>query len=273
MLLVSRTLAMVLAFAFVLAGCTTFATISAGKHLQQGNALLAVSDFDGAIAEYTEVIRLKPMRSVLVAAYSIRGTTYNAKGEYDLAIADFTEVIRLDPNATWYLGRGNAYRSKGEYDRAIADYTEAIRLNPDLATVGRLGRGNAYHAKGDYDRAIADFTEVIRLDPYLAAAYFARSAAYDATGDTGNASADLVWAHFHRGNAYYDDGEYDLAIADYTEMIRILPLSASYYFRGLAYYEKREYARARADWEKALELDPDLVEARDSLERLRREGR
>ena len=53
------------------------------------------------------------------------------KEEYDKAIADFTEVIRLDPKAAHaYTGRGGAWSERAEYDKAIADFTEAIRLDP-----------------------------------------------------------------------------------------------------------------------------------------------
>ena len=56
------------------------------------------------------------------------GTT---KEEYDKAIADYNEAIRLDPkDAAAYDNRGNAWQAKGEYDKAIADYNEAIRLDP-----------------------------------------------------------------------------------------------------------------------------------------------
>jgi tetratricopeptide (TPR) repeat protein len=56
------------------------------------------------------------------------------KGDYDGAIADFTEVIRLIPNYVYaYKQRGVAYSRKGDYDRAIADFEAALRINPNLA--------------------------------------------------------------------------------------------------------------------------------------------
>ena len=58
------------------------------------------------------------------------------KGEYDTAIQDFTEVIRLEPKvAMAYSNRGNAWDAKGDFSKAIRDYREAISLDPELADV------------------------------------------------------------------------------------------------------------------------------------------
>jgi tetratricopeptide (TPR) repeat protein len=123
-----------------------------------------------------------------------RGETYDRKGDYDRAIADFTEAIRLDPNfALAYRSRGAAYHAKGDYDRAVADSTEAIRLNPGDA-VDYRNRGRAYHSKGDYDRAVADFTEAIRLDPNDANGYEWRSLAYSQKWNFFRAMADRAEA-------------------------------------------------------------------------------
>ncbi|MBN2021958.1 MAG: trypsin-like peptidase domain-containing protein, partial [Pirellulales bacterium] len=121
---------------------------------------LMADEYDRAIADYTEAIRLDPKNAL---AYFFRGFAYRHKHEYDSAIADFTEAIRLDPkDADAYVWRGFAYLRKYEYDRAIADFTEAIRLKPEYA-LAYSGRGDAYRLKHEYDSAIADFTEAIRL--------------------------------------------------------------------------------------------------------------
>jgi tetratricopeptide (TPR) repeat protein len=54
-------------------------------------------------------------------------------GDYDRAVAEFSEAIRLKPdNARAYYNRGQAYRHRGDYGKALTDYGEAIRLKPDL---------------------------------------------------------------------------------------------------------------------------------------------
>ncbi|GHU21241.1 hypothetical protein FACS1894172_08980 [Spirochaetia bacterium] len=172
------------------------APVDATVYYNRGMEYYNKDDYDRAIAEFTEAIRINPQYA---NAYNWRGWAYYDKGEYDRAIADYTQAIRIDPqDANAYNWRGWVYDDKGEYDRAIADYTQAIRIDPQ-DTSAYYNRGLAYYNKGDYDRAIAEFTEAIRINPQYA------------------------YAYNHRGNAYDDKGEYNRAIADYTQALRIDP--------------------------------------------------
>jgi tetratricopeptide (TPR) repeat protein len=86
--------------------------------------------------------------SNLAIIFTNRGNAYNSKGDYDRAIQDFSQAIRLDPKCAYaFNGLGNAYNAKGEYDRAIQDYDQAIRLNPNFAYAFN-GRGNSYNDTG-----------------------------------------------------------------------------------------------------------------------------
>jgi cytochrome c-type biogenesis protein CcmH/NrfG len=94
-----------------------------------------------------------------------RGLKALSKGDYDLAIADYSEAIRLKPGfVEAYINRGYAYGQQRDYDKAIADYNEAVRLKPDF-WAAYINRANAYNHKGDWDRALADYNEAIRVKP------------------------------------------------------------------------------------------------------------
>src|SRR5262249_15219124 len=68
------------------------------------------------------------------AALVRQGDTSVNNRDYDRAIADYSDAIRLIPtNAPAFFARGNAYASKGDPDRAISDFSEAIRLDPQHA--------------------------------------------------------------------------------------------------------------------------------------------
>lgn len=110
--------------------------------------------------------------SVQVAiAHYRRGLAAHERGDYDQAIRDYTEAIRINPeNADAYYSRGFAYHRKGDYDEEIRDYDQAILINPNYAKAYDA-RGLAHHNKGDYARAIQDYNEAIRISPEDANAY------------------------------------------------------------------------------------------------------
>jgi len=80
---------------------------------------IGVVEFDGRLKEHYE-----------------KGMDNYNKKEYDQAIKEFTEVIKLNANfMEAYFYRGHAYSEKEDYDHAIADYEQALRLKPDLAEI------------------------------------------------------------------------------------------------------------------------------------------
>jgi tetratricopeptide (TPR) repeat protein len=169
----------------------------------------------------------------LASTYSRRAEAYRTKGDYDRAIADYNEEIRLNPKyATAYVNRGLAYDRKGDNDRAIRDYEEAIRLDPKYA-IAYSNRGDTYFRKGDDDRAIRDYDEAIRLDPKFAVVYISRGRTYDRRGDYDRAIRDYdeairlasrtSHAYYHRGLAFERKGDMERALADLRRALELDP--------------------------------------------------
>ena len=101
----------------------------------------------------------------LAAAFNDRGAAYRVTGDFDHAIQDYNQAIKLNPNdATAFYYRGIANGMRGQSDRAIQDFSQAIKINPNH--VGALySRGLTYSNKGLWDRAIQDYDEAIKLSP------------------------------------------------------------------------------------------------------------
>jgi tetratricopeptide (TPR) repeat protein len=60
----------------------------------------------------------------------------------------------------------------------------------------------------------------------------------------------------HRGNAFARHGDFDRAIADHSEAVRLAPKDAdSFYNRGYTYSHKGDHERAVADYTTGIELD------------------
>ena len=100
-----------------------------------------------------------------VNIYVNRGVAYALKGDFDHALSDYYEAIRIDPNYARAFGsRGHVFRHIGNYARAISDYSEALRLDPG-DTGAYADRGFAHFLDGDYPRATADLAQAIARQP------------------------------------------------------------------------------------------------------------
>ena len=228
------------------------------------------SDDDAGIIGCTNVLNrgARESQEDRATAYNNRGWSYSQKGDYDRAIADYDEAIRLNPKFGLALvNRGWSLERKGDYDRAIADYDEAIRLDPNYS-LAYNNRGRIRHLRGEYDQAIADYDEAIRTDPKDATAYINRCDAYNRKGEPDRAARDCeaaikldrnaASAYASRGDTFYQKGQYDPAIRDYDKAIRLEPrLGWARVHRGLVYEKKGDKERARTDYTTALAIPPE----------------
>jgi len=68
-------------------------------------------------------------------AHALLGLALANKDDWDGAVAEYREALRLDPNdGLMHLGLGLALWGKGNWDGAITEYREALRLNPNNET-------------------------------------------------------------------------------------------------------------------------------------------
>ena len=72
----------------------------------------------------------------------------------------------------------------------------------------------------------------------------------------------LAFAFYKRANGYYERGQYDRAIEDYNQAIRLNPNHANAFSnRGATYARKGEYDRAIENYDEAIRLNPKHADA------------
>ncbi len=255
--------------------------MQAETFFENGHRKWTTGDFEGAVADCTEAIRLRPD---FVEAYSRRGTAYASLGNFKAAEADFNEAIRLNPNFVFaYMNRGMGRGTTGDQQGAIADFTKAIELNPKFSQA-YVSRGYGRSLMGDIDGAISDYTMAIHIDPDSAPGYFNRAIAYGMKQNHDNAILDLdeviritpnySSAYFNRAIARHFKGDLDGSIADASEAIRLTPIFAdAFVVRGNSYSAKGLWDNAIADFEAALHINPQHVMARQNLDLAQKQKR
>ena len=82
-----------------------------------------MEDYAGAIADYSEAIRLLPEYYI---AWNNRGTAKAKAGDYTGAIEDFNKAIKIAGDQGYeyaypYINRGNARFKLGHFKEAIED--------------------------------------------------------------------------------------------------------------------------------------------------------
>jgi tetratricopeptide (TPR) repeat protein len=149
----------------------------------------------------------------------------------------FTREIKFRPAYYWnYQARSLWRKEMNDFDRALEDVNRAIWLYPEGGNL-YSDRGLIWKKLRKYDNAIDDFNHAIQLYPNF-------------------------FTLEHRAATYVEMKQFDAALADATESIRLEPLYAgTYATRGSAWFGKKEYAKAMADLNRAIEIDQYLVDA------------
>lgn len=219
-------------------------------------------DYQGAIANYTQAIRLNPRYA---NAYYNRGIARSDIGDKQGAIADYTQTVKINPrHDDAYYNRGLVYYELKNYQAAIADYNESLKINPN-AEDAYLNRGLARYELGDKQGAITDYNQALKINPKYANAYLNRGLTRADLGDRQGAIADYNQAlkykpdydkaYYNRGIAYFDLKNLQQALADFNQAIKINSKYANaYYNRALTRRDLGDKKGALADFKQAAEL-------------------
>jgi tetratricopeptide (TPR) repeat protein len=119
-----------------------------------GNVLLNKGQYDQAISQFQEAIRLK---ADFAEAHSNLGIALFDQGQTDAAISQFQEAIRLDPDyAKAYNNLGIAFAMRNQIDKAIRQFREANRINPYTPKLTTTS-ASPFSPKGKPTRRSANF--------------------------------------------------------------------------------------------------------------------
>ena len=192
-----------------------------------GVALDEAGDDVGALARYTEALRLKPDLRDLHRAHDDMGLALAKLGRLPEAQAQFEEAIRLKPDfPAAHNDLGNALRREGRLGDAEAELQEALRLQPDLVAAW-LNLALVFTQAGRWPEAISAYQRAAVLRP------------------------DDPETHFQLANVLAQSGQLAAAVPEYQRALRLNPrLAAAHDHLGRALAElgrSEEAAREQAE--------------------------
>lgn len=131
--------------------------------------------------------------------------------------------------------------NRGNVDVALDHFREATRLRPDLAET-QNNLGSAVLAKKDTKAAIKQFQEALRLSP------------------------DIVAIQSNLARALLLDNQPAAAAEFYADLCRRYPDNSTFLCNlGVTLYQSGKKTEAIAIFRRALEMDPNLLDARENL--------
>lgn len=140
------------------------------------------------------------------SSYLKQGNTHKEQGEFEEAIKDLNQAIKINPDfGKAYLNRGIAHYKKGNLNEAINDLQQAKEIfvqqgklkTPSYQyteiTLTKLyyNLGVESAQKREFEEAIKNYNQAIIMDPDYAAAYANRGMAYHHQKNSAKAIDDL----------------------------------------------------------------------------------
>lgn len=158
-------------------------------YVYRGLADASLGDRRGALADYSEAIRLNPSDTY---AYLDRGLILSETMRLNEAVTDFSRAHELDPKSPWPLAnRGLVYAMMKDSAHAEADFRAVEATDRSNAIVLR---GRAVLSINDLDMAdaVKYLTASLKRDPDNVWAVRTRAWAYRQLGDDQDADADIA---------------------------------------------------------------------------------
>jgi tetratricopeptide (TPR) repeat protein len=230
------------------------------QHLKRGANAFNTNNYIGAIAEFSEAIKLRP---TFADSYFNRGYAKMRIKDFVGAIDDFDETIAWSPlDIQAHHLRGDAHRELKHYADAETDYTIAIDLGIAKPEAIYYKRAQVAALAKHYERSEKDYKYVMRFMPQLYGIYFKMGLLAYQNKRPQEAITYLteflktqptnMAVRLFRASIASDEGMQDLAIIDYSAALLKEPDNAFlYYQRGTAYFELGKTKEACRDFQQA----------------------
>ncbi len=241
-------------------------------HYNWGNALAHLCKLEEALMQYDKAIQLD---NTFIGAYNNRGLVFMSLGEYHTALSDFwqaREINAREPSIHFNLSI--IYERSGDLDSALVYVDRAVALDSTMPLF-QIQRGNILLEAHQIAKAIQAYEKAIQMDSSLAVGYNNLGNAYlekqdanlakEAFEKTMSLYPEYLESRYFDQTRRLEEGVYDLlghcrSVGDIRSGYARL-----YSNLGAAHLRLRNFAAAKQAFERAVEIEPTLIEPYEQL--------
>ena len=204
---------------------------------RQAETVYQTGDYEGAIKEFRQYLRITNSDNLTPEAYSNLGDSYRQTGQIDKAINAYQTVVNEFPNddqtPSALIILGNLYSGKGEYDVSHNYFELLLEKGSRFRQEAYVGMGSASLAAGRTGEAKSEFEEALKVNAGNPAANVGLGKVAVAEKRYEDAKALLASiadksttisgaeAQYYLGKIEQDQGNFEAAIENYSR-VRVL---------------------------------------------------
>jgi len=217
---------------------------SIGLHLQLVDALDSLNDYANAITEMSNLIKKD---SLNYAFWYRLGQLYSSAKDTVSAIKSYNKAIKVYPAPDAVLSLANLYaETKNSTALQLTDFILSMRLGREYNAHCYFIKGVFFARTNNKQKAISFFDECI------------------------NNNFNYPEAYLEKGFIFFDAGKKEEALKTFTMCVTVNNTYADgYYWVAKCNEALNNKAEAIINYQTALQLDGNMQEAKDALQRLK----
>lgn len=202
----------------------------------------------------TKYITYNPkLKELSASIHAERGSSYYNEGKYEQAVKMYTVALNYSDHPSYYAYRGDAYSQLHDYKQALADYDQALELSPNDPDYQRR-KEQVLSSLDRVSYAQGQNKQAKRLKPNVK---------WDQEQEQLSVDGEMqANKHAKKASEYARAGNYEEAIRELNEAIRLSPDEYTFYYNRAMYsLQCNNSESALQDFLHVVELNRDYVDS------------
>ena len=201
---------------------------------RQAETVFQTGDYEGAIREFRQYLRVTNSDDLAPEAYSNLGESYRQLGQIDRAISSYQTIVDDYPNdgqvPSALTSLGLLYYEQGEYETSHGYFDQLLRTASRFSQEAYIGMGNASLAQGELETAREEYESALQVNSGNEAASVGLGKVARAEAEYEEAQNILApiaeqntteigaEAQFYLGRLQQDQNNFEEAISEYAKV-------------------------------------------------------